>query len=558
MKNITLFILFATACGLIQAQADPGWAWARRGGGTGEEIVSDMVMAPSLMTTAKYVVGSFSGLAVFGSTTLWSGTGYDIFVACMDNYGNWAWALRAGGVGEDRGLAIARYGSDLYITGSFSGTAQFGSYYINAHGTSETDVFVAKLTTEGSWIWVTGGGGNSADAGMDIACSGDGASCYITGLVGPGASNFGSHNQSYYDEADDLLVAKLSSGGGWVWVNRVTGQYIGSNDTARGYALTLDSAGNIYVTGHFSNSMYFPYLYDVLSGGDATDIFVAKLNSSGSWLAAISYDGTGFDAGFDIKVDNAGYFYVTGYFTGTLHFAADWQGFNYVSSAGLLDFDIFIGKGSFDYIVGLWVHGIGSLGNDYSHGMALAGTNLWVTGEFRGSMQAGPNLLTSNGGADAFCVKLDTSGNWLMAKRAGGVGNDFGRMVSYAQGYPNITYIFVAGDFEQSVDFGSALLASAGESDVFITNPNDPGSIVKPLPPQNVILTLGGGIWHLQWDPVTQNTSGNPVTPALYRVWYSGELNGLYVPLGTTTDCWYNGDPSPQRRFLKVTAVVYD
>jgi hypothetical protein len=56
-----------------------------------------------------------------------------------------------------------------------------------------------------------------------------------------------------------------------------------SNDAGEGIA--TDSSGNAYVTGHFMGTATFGSTNLTSSGSD--DIFVAKLNSSGSWQWAV-------------------------------------------------------------------------------------------------------------------------------------------------------------------------------------------------------------------------------------------------------------------------------
>jgi hypothetical protein len=77
----------------------------------------------------SYVTGGFEGTATFGSTTLESSGSQDIFVAKLDNRGNWLWAKKAGGTDSDYGYGIAVDASgNSYVTGYFySATATFGS-----------------------------------------------------------------------------------------------------------------------------------------------------------------------------------------------------------------------------------------------------------------------------------------------------------------------------------------------------------------------------------------------------------------------------------------------
>ncbi|MCB5258253.1 MAG: SBBP repeat-containing protein, partial [Candidatus Cloacimonetes bacterium] len=66
-----------------------------------------------------------------------------IFVAKLDNSGNWLGAQKAGGTGIDDGqsIAIDSYGNS-YVTGYFQRTASFGDINISSSGLY--DIFVAK------------------------------------------------------------------------------------------------------------------------------------------------------------------------------------------------------------------------------------------------------------------------------------------------------------------------------------------------------------------------------------------------------------------------------
>ena len=94
------------------------------------------------------MVGSFTGVVSFGSTTLTSSGGSDAFVAKWSMASNsFVWAYRMGGTMADGAVAVAVNGISVYIAGSFSDTALFGA------GTADecwgTDAFVAKLTDVG-------------------------------------------------------------------------------------------------------------------------------------------------------------------------------------------------------------------------------------------------------------------------------------------------------------------------------------------------------------------------------------------------------------------------
>ena len=96
-----------------------------QGGGISSDYGYDI---SSLSDGSSIVTGSFSGTATFGSTTLTSAGNDDVFIAKLNADGNYVWAKRAGGTSNDYGNSISSLsdGSSI-VTGVFSGSATFGS-----------------------------------------------------------------------------------------------------------------------------------------------------------------------------------------------------------------------------------------------------------------------------------------------------------------------------------------------------------------------------------------------------------------------------------------------
>ncbi len=163
----------------------------------------------------SHVVGAFLGSARFGTRVLTSAGYEDIFVARLNSAGAVQWAVRAGGRNHDDtayGVALDSWGNS-YITGQFFGPqATFGSATLTSRG--ESDVFVAKLTLTGDLLWATAGGGGGADFAEDIAV-GSAGELYITGAHGPGAS-FGETQLKDFGSWD-VFAARVSRGGQFVW-----------------------------------------------------------------------------------------------------------------------------------------------------------------------------------------------------------------------------------------------------------------------------------------------------------------------------------------------------
>lgn len=97
------------------------------------------------------IAGSFKGIASFGSQALTS-RDYDYFVAKIDKYGNVLWARSGGSETSDGafGVAADAYGN-IAVTGYFTGVAGFGSQTLVSKGGK--DIFVSRYDETGNFVW---------------------------------------------------------------------------------------------------------------------------------------------------------------------------------------------------------------------------------------------------------------------------------------------------------------------------------------------------------------------------------------------------------------------
>ncbi|QKK02869.1 MAG: hypothetical protein HND55_09570 [Pseudomonadota bacterium] len=162
-RFIRLGLIIAAACWLTV----PAWAvWPTGAGGSGDDMGQATAVGPN---GDVFVVGSFTGQALFGGATVISARGTrDIFVARYNAAGTLQWVRRAGGslADEGRGVAVDSAGN-VYITGAFVNNADFGPFDV-ASASLDGDVFIAKLSENGDWLWVEAAHGPRADRAVDI------------------------------------------------------------------------------------------------------------------------------------------------------------------------------------------------------------------------------------------------------------------------------------------------------------------------------------------------------------------------------------------------------
>lgn len=305
-------LLLAGACLATAAalSAFPPDVWARGLGGPGRERASGV--APDRGGTV-YAAGQIEGEATLGAARLVS-AGADALVISLDRNGQVAWAHALGGPGPDEARAVAILPEgDLFVVGSFSGTADFdpGPGRTELASAGGTDVFVLRLNPRGELVWVRRLGGPLIDTGIDIAVDAKGISVAgsFQGDLEAGASRLSSAGRS------DGFVARLDPAGTPQWALRIGGP---KDDEAR--SIVLEATGELWVAGSFEEKAGIGADGGaLLESAGKSDGFLARLSPTGALLWSGRIGGKGEDAATAVAF-SAGGAWLTGHFTGTADF----------------------------------------------------------------------------------------------------------------------------------------------------------------------------------------------------------------------------------------------
>ena len=278
-----------------------------------------------------------------------------------------------------------------------------------------------------------------------------------------------------------LVVAKYGPGGAHLWSNGYGTQM---QKNTIGYTVGIDKLSNndIIVAGSFEGHLDFG-VGSSTSVNDTEDIFIVKLNSSGTPLWAKFFGGSGDDRAESVIIKNNGEIVVTGSFKNTVDFSNN--GHNLTSASGTAD--VFLAK--YDQNGNLrWARAISDQYEGYGYGIALdPNDNPVITGSFSGNADFGDGINKFASIRDIFLAKyLDqgTTSAHSWSKAIGNVGVVTLTNEGFGVAVESGGNIAITGSFKGIVNFagdGSVIqnrLTSVGSEDIFVAKYEPDGDYI--------------------------------------------------------------------------------
>lgn len=355
-----------------------------------------------------YVAGRSPGL----------GTGFDFATVKYNADGVQLWETRYDGPGNDidelRGLVLDN-ACNVYVTGGSQDEDSYQDYATVKYNSAGVEQWVRRYSGEQigpDYAWAIA---------VDIDCN-----VYVTG-------------GSYKEGTDiDYATVKYTSAGEEQWVARYNGP---GNDFDFAWDITVDDAGNVYVTG---------YSYDSLTCYDYATI---KYDAEGKeqWVARYNGPADSIDHAYAVAVDEADNVYVTGW-SFDVNSDYDYATVKY-NSAG----------------VEQWVKRYNGPVNSDDRGWDItvdAEGNICVTGDSYGMTSA----------SDFATMKYNPDGTLLWVMRYDGTGNESDQRPAIATDDACDVYIS-GGSMNSSIsyDYATVKYTSTGEEQ-WVERYNGPGN----------------------------------------------------------------------------------
>lgn len=440
-----------------------------------------------------------------------------VATGCFSQTPDWAWGLSGASavhLSYMYSLAVATDASgNAVIAGCYYGTFNFGSDTLIDVNTDTFDIFIAKYNTSGTPLWARSAKGSNTDEANAVTTDRWG-NVYVTGFFNSPTLTFGTTVlTNLCPTGGNIFLAKYDAAGNFQWAKSAGGTG-GENATS----ITADSTGNVYITGFFGTP-FLTFGSSTITNTGIMDLLIAKYDSAGNAIWAVSAGGNNEDWPFSIVADNSGHLLLTGFSASS----AITFGTLTLTNTNYPNNEIFLARYDTSGHI-IWARNASSsntsINGDRSSAVCTdSAGNAYVTGfYYEDTLHLGAYSLINAGGYDMYVAKYDTAGNVVWAKRLGSAGGDFGAGIQ-------VDYhgnIYVAGYFNSdTLDCGPDTLY----------NPTSPFTHILVVKYDN----LGNIIWAMRAGGTFQDDALALATDALGEVYITGYLMSSSISFGSVT-----------------------
>ena len=283
------------------AAVEPGWAHAFGG------LYPDEGRAVALGPGGNlYAAGNFRGVAAFGNAGL-TAKGEDGYVAKLAPGSGgvvWSRALTTPGVGRVLALAVDPQGNVL-AGGAFSEVVSIETTKRGGFGLP--DIFVVKISPAGAVVWLQTFGSSGVDT-LHALASDDAGNVLLTGRAG---GNIALADRILKHDPGGAFLARLAPDGAVRWARSIKGRGVTQPN-----GIAANKHGEVVAVGSFTGPTVFGDVElspaGAVQGAGYADIFVFKLDPDGKPLWARQAGGTRFDSADDVAIDGGDNILITG------------------------------------------------------------------------------------------------------------------------------------------------------------------------------------------------------------------------------------------------------
>lgn len=301
----------------------------------------------------------------------------DIYLIKTDDRFRIEWSKTIGGSFRDRGYEVRQTADGGYVlVGSLSVSPQ------------NSDVYVIRTNAEGNILWFNKIAKDEIEEGYSIKESADG-SFYICGTT-----------RALNSTNSDMLIAKISSGGGSVWTKIYGGAL---PETIRSLELTHDNG--FVVVGNINYNM--PEV-----GDDSINVILLKFNSNGDlqWQKEFDHDTTaGYskELGFCVKrtMDNGFIIAGSSQILVPINFSHLWGWLIKTDAEGNIQWTRLFDDRNIDLVTSIDQTADGEFVVTGRSGGTSPGRKLYLSKFSSSGSQIWSNVFSGQGSAEGLCVR---------------------------------------------------------------------------------------------------------------------------------------------------------